>query len=64
LLCVYSCAQYTSVSRGSGSSLLKLDHMVGGSPSKRRPQPSANSVSPSKEVGATNAKQRFGAHLM
>lgn len=32
LLAVYSCAQYTAVSRGSGSSLERLAHMVGGSP--------------------------------
>lgn len=44
--CVYSCAQKTRVSSGRGRSLEREDHICFGVPSKRRPQPRANSVSP------------------
>lgn len=46
LLSVYSCAQYTRVSPGSGASLLRLAHICAGVPSNSRPQPRLNSVSP------------------
>ena len=49
LLDVYSCAQYTSVSPGSGVSLLRLAHICAGVPSNSRPQPRLKSVSPAGE---------------
>jgi hypothetical protein len=42
----------TLVSRGSAASLDSDAHIVGGSPSNRRPQPSAKSVSPQKSAEA------------
>src|SRR5690606_25708523 len=48
---VYSCAQHTRVSGDKAPSLLREFNIWAGVPSKRRPQPPENRVSPQKTRG-------------
>ena len=49
---VYSCPQYTRVSSGSELSFPSDAYICSAVPSKRRPHPQANSVSPQKSAPA------------